>query len=59
MDIKLELVFVPVTDVDRAKAFYVDQVGFHADFDQVVNDELRFVQLTPPVPRARSPSAPV
>ncbi len=48
MDIKLELVFVPVTDVDRAKAFYVDQVGFHADFDQVVNAELRFVQLTPP-----------
>ena len=48
MDIKLELVFVPVTDVDRAKAFYVDQVGFHADYDQVVNEELRFVQLTPP-----------
>ena len=48
MDIKLELVFVPVTDVDRAKAFYVDQVGFHADFDQVVSPELRFVQLTPP-----------
>ena len=48
MDIKLELVFVPVTDVDRAKAFYVDQVGFHADFDHVVNDEVRFVQLTPP-----------
>ena len=47
MDIKLELVFVPVTDVDRAKAFHVDQVGFHTDFDQVVNDELRFVQLTP------------
>jgi catechol 2,3-dioxygenase-like lactoylglutathione lyase family enzyme len=48
MDIKLELVFVPVTDVDRAKAFYVDQVGFHADHDQVVTDQLRFVQLTPP-----------
>jgi catechol 2,3-dioxygenase-like lactoylglutathione lyase family enzyme len=48
MDWKLELVFVPVTDVDRAKAFYVDQVGFHADFDQQVNDALRFVQLTPP-----------
>jgi catechol 2,3-dioxygenase-like lactoylglutathione lyase family enzyme len=45
---KLELVFVPVTDVDRAKAFYVDQVGFHADHDQQVNDTLRFVQLTPP-----------
>jgi predicted enzyme related to lactoylglutathione lyase len=48
MDWKLELVFVPVTDVDRAKAFYVDQVGFHADVDQQVNDALRFVQLTPP-----------
>ena len=48
MDWKLELVFVPVTDVDRAKAFYVDQVGFHADHDQQVNDSLRFVQLTPP-----------
>jgi predicted enzyme related to lactoylglutathione lyase len=48
MDWKLEVVFVPVTDVDRAKAFYVDQVGFHADHDQQVNDALRFVQLTPP-----------
>ena len=48
MDIKLELVFLPVTDVDRAKEFYVDKVGFNADFDQVVNEELRFVQLTPP-----------
>ncbi|HEY7928348.1 MAG TPA: VOC family protein [Candidatus Dormibacteraeota bacterium] len=48
MNWKLELVFVPVTDVDRAKAFYVDQVGFHADHDQQVNDTLRFVQLTPP-----------
>lgn len=48
MDWKLELVFVPVTDVDRAKAFYVDQVGFHADHDQQVSDALRFVQLTPP-----------
>jgi catechol 2,3-dioxygenase-like lactoylglutathione lyase family enzyme len=48
LDWKIELVFIPVTDVDRAKAFYVDQVGFHADHDQRVNDELRFVQLTPP-----------
>ena len=48
MDWKLELVFVPVSDVDRAKAFYVDQVGFHADHDQQVSEELRFVQLTPP-----------
>jgi catechol 2,3-dioxygenase-like lactoylglutathione lyase family enzyme len=48
MDWKLELVAVPVTDVDRAKAFYVDQVGFNADHDHQVNDGLRFVQLTPP-----------
>lgn len=48
MEMKLELVPVPVTDVDRAKAFYVDQVGFHADHDHTVSPELRFVQLTPP-----------
>jgi len=48
MQMKLELVPVPVTDVDRAKAFYVDQVGFNADHDQRVRDDLRFVQLTPP-----------
>ncbi len=48
MDMKLEVVGVPVTDVDRAKAFYVDQVGFVADHDQVVSEEIRFVQLTPP-----------
>ena len=48
MDIKIELVFVPVIDVDRAKAFYVDGLGFHADYDQQVNEALRFVQLTPP-----------
>jgi catechol 2,3-dioxygenase-like lactoylglutathione lyase family enzyme len=48
MDMKLELVAVPVSDVDRAKAFYVDQVGFNADHDHQVSDELRFVQLTPP-----------
>jgi catechol 2,3-dioxygenase-like lactoylglutathione lyase family enzyme len=48
MDMKLELVAVPVSDVDRAKAFYVDQVGFVADHDHQVSDELRFVQLTPP-----------
>jgi len=47
MDMKLELVNVPVSDVDRAKAFY-EQVGFHADHDQRVSDEVRFVQLTPP-----------
>ena len=45
---KLELIPVPVTDVDRAKAFYVDQVGFNADHDVRVNESLRFVQLTPP-----------
>ncbi len=47
-DLRLELVIVPVTDVDRAKAFYVDKVGFNPDHDQRVNDQLRFVQLTPP-----------
>jgi predicted enzyme related to lactoylglutathione lyase len=47
MDYKLELIAVPVSDVDRAKAFYVDQVGFNADHDQRVNENLRFVQLTP------------
>ena len=48
MDFKLELVSVPVSDVDRAKAFYADQVGFVVDHDHAVSDELRFVQLTPP-----------
>src|ERR687884_1133337 len=48
MDWKLELVFVPVSDVDRAKTFYVEQVGFHSDVDHQVTDTLRFVQLTPP-----------
>ena len=48
MDWKLELVALPVSNVDRAKAFYVDQVGFHADHDYQVNEQLRFVQLTPP-----------
>jgi predicted enzyme related to lactoylglutathione lyase len=48
MDMKLELVAIPVSDVDRAKAFYVEQVGFHADQDHRVSDDVRFVQLTPP-----------
>ena len=48
MYMKLELVAVPVTDVDRAKSFYVDKIGFNADHDHRVNDQLRFVQLTPP-----------
>lgn len=48
MDMKLELVAVPVSDVDRAKAFYTDNVGFNADHDHQVGDDIRFVQLTPP-----------
>src|SRR3954466_1696175 len=48
MQMKLEVVHVPVSDVDRSKAFYTEQVGFNADHDHQVNDELRFVQLTPP-----------
>lgn len=48
MDWKLELVTVPVTDVDRAKSFYVDKAGFVADHDHQVSEGLRFVQLTPP-----------
>ena len=48
MDYKLELIAVPVSDVDRAKAFYVEQAGFNPDHDHKVSDELRFVQLTPP-----------
>jgi predicted enzyme related to lactoylglutathione lyase len=48
MDWKLELVFVPVSDVDRAKAFYTGKAGFNADHDHRVSDEIRFVQLTPP-----------
>jgi predicted enzyme related to lactoylglutathione lyase len=48
MDWRLELVAIPVSDVDRAKSFYTDQIGFNADQDHQVSDELRFVQLTPP-----------
>jgi predicted enzyme related to lactoylglutathione lyase len=48
VDWKLELVAVPVSDVDRAKAFYTEQVGFNADHDHRVSDSVRFVQLTPP-----------
>ena len=48
MDYRLELVAIPVTDVDRAKSFYAEQAGFHADHDHTVSDEIRFVQLTPP-----------
>ncbi|MFC0437655.1 glyoxalase superfamily protein [Kutzneria buriramensis] len=48
MDIKLELVIIPVTDVDRARDFYVDKIGFNLDHDHTVSEEIRFVQLTPP-----------
>lgn len=48
MDWKLELVAIPVSDVDRAKEFYVEKAGFVADHDHAVSDEIRFVQLTPP-----------
>jgi len=48
MDWKLELVAIPVSDVDRAKAFYTEKAGFNADYDHTISDDLRFVQLTPP-----------
>jgi predicted enzyme related to lactoylglutathione lyase len=48
MDWKLELISIPVSDVDRAKAFYAEKAGFNADHDHTVSDEIRFVQLTPP-----------
>ena len=48
MDLRLELVLIPVSDVDRAKAFYVETVGFHLDVDHEPNDEFRVVQMTPP-----------
>ena len=48
MDWKIELVAIPVSDVDRAKAFYTEKAGFHADYDYQVSEGLRFVQLTPP-----------
>ena len=48
MDYKLELVAVPVSDVDRAKEFYVERAGFNPDHDHAVSNEIRFVQLTPP-----------
>jgi len=48
MDWKIELIAIPVSDVDRAKAFYVEKAGFNADHDHLVSDDIRFVQLTPP-----------
>lgn len=47
-EMRIELIQVPVADIDRAKAFYVEKVGFNADHDHRVSDDLRFVQLTPP-----------
>ncbi|HEY7265085.1 MAG TPA: glyoxalase superfamily protein [Trebonia sp.] len=47
-DMRLELIAIPVSDIDRAKAFYTDQLGFNADHDHTVSEEIRFVQLTPP-----------
>ena len=57
MDWKLELIVVPVSDVDRAKAFYVDNVGFGLDVDHSAGDSFRVVQLTPPARPARLRSA--
>lgn len=48
MEFRIELIAIPVSDVDRAKAFYVDRAGFNADHDHLVSDDIRFVQLTPP-----------
>jgi catechol 2,3-dioxygenase-like lactoylglutathione lyase family enzyme len=48
MDMKIELVAIPVSDVDRAKAFYAERAGFNVDHDHAVSDEVRFIQLTPP-----------
>ena len=48
MDFRIELIAVPVTDVDRARDFYVEKAGFNLDHDHTVSDEIRFVQLTPP-----------
>jgi catechol 2,3-dioxygenase-like lactoylglutathione lyase family enzyme len=47
VDARIEVVFVPVSDPDRAKEFYVDKLGFHLDHDQTVSPELRFIQVTP------------
>jgi catechol 2,3-dioxygenase-like lactoylglutathione lyase family enzyme len=48
MDFKLELVIIPVSDVDRAKAFYIDKAGFRLDVDHSAGEDFRIVQLTPP-----------
>ena len=56
---RLQLIPVPVSDVDRAKAFYAEQVGFSVDQDHTISEDLRFVQLTPPGSAPSSPLAPV
>jgi catechol 2,3-dioxygenase-like lactoylglutathione lyase family enzyme len=48
MDLKLELILLPVSDVDRAKAFYADKAGFNVDVDHSAGEDFRIVQLTPP-----------
>jgi catechol 2,3-dioxygenase-like lactoylglutathione lyase family enzyme len=58
MDLKLELVVLPVSDVDRAKGFYTEKVGFNLDHDVEASDEMRVIQLTPPARPARSPLGP-
>ncbi|MFC7722299.1 VOC family protein [Nonomuraea recticatena] len=57
MDMKLEVVVLPVSDVDRAKDFYTRQLGFRLDADFPINDGYRIIQVTPPVRPARSSSA--
>jgi catechol 2,3-dioxygenase-like lactoylglutathione lyase family enzyme len=62
MDFKLELIVIPVTDVDKVKAFYTDNAGFHLDIDHSAGEDFRVVQLTPPgsacsVTLMRNPSA--
>ena len=57
MEYKLELVVVPVSDVDRAKAFYADQMEFTVDVDHQISDDMRVVEVTPPALAARSASA--
>lgn len=56
MDLKLEVVVIPVSDVDKAKEFYVDTLGFRADADYLINGGYRIVQVTPPAPPAQSSS---
>ena len=57
MDYRIELIIVPVSDVDRARTFYADTLGWQVDHDRTVDENIRFVQVTPPGSHARSPSA--